>query len=85
MEAVAQTNYHGNKAFYKITSLNQVRFHAVLTDYFGTDTDVPPKQIDFTHFNRKTTIISYSQRNIAKNVVANLANALMVQLVSGNK
>jgi hypothetical protein len=85
MEAFAQTNYHGNKAFYKITSLNHVRFHAVLTDYFGTDTDVPPKQIDFTHFNRKTTIINYTQRSIAKNVVINLASALMHQLVSENR
>jgi hypothetical protein len=82
MEAFAQTDYHGHTAFYKIKSLNHIRFQAILTDYLGIGTDAPPRQIDFTHFNHRTTIINYSQRNIAKNVVINVANALMHQLVS---
>lgn len=85
MEASAQTSYHGFKASYKITSLNRVRFHAVLTDFSGIRTDVPPVQIDFTYYNCKTTIINYAQRTIAKSVVVNIANALMSELFSGAK
>ena len=80
MEATTQIHYNGNSAFYRITSLNHVRFHAVLTDFLGKEKDIPPKQIDFTHYNHNTTIINYSERTVKKSDVVNVANALMAQL-----
>ena len=81
MEAFAQTSYHGCKAFYKITSLNLIRFHAVLTDFLGRETDTPPKQIDFTYYNHRATIINYNQRIVSKSVVVNIASDLMTQVI----
>lgn len=80
MEALTQINYHGCNASYKVTTLNYVRFHAVLTDFSGTEKSSLPVQIDFAHYNHKTDIIRYLQRSITTAEVLVIANALMARL-----
>ena len=80
MEALTQINYHGCNASYKVTTLNYVRFHAVLTDFSGAERNSLPVQIDFAHYNHKTDIIRYLQRSIATSEVLVIANALMSRL-----